>query len=369
MLGPAQVDGNAAQDHSIKKTRTTQQRLAMPRENVMRLLDKQLYRSCSASLAVIVLVFSGSIDLATAQTYPSRPVTLIVPYGAGGPTDTIGRIVADGMRTSLGQPIVIENVPGASGSIGVGRVARAAPDGYTFVIGGWSPNVLNGAMFSLSYDVLNDFQPISLVVDNPLVIVGRKTLPASDLKEFIAWLKANPDKASQGTSGAGGASHVAGVFFQKRTETQYRFVPYRLGATSAMQDLIGGQIDMLIDLAANSIPHVRSGNVRAFAVTARTRLAAAANIPTVDEAGLPEFYASFWHGLWAPRNTPSPIVAKLNAAVVNALSDPAVRQRLVDLGQEVFPRERQSPTALGAFQKAEIEKWWPIIRTAGIKAD
>jgi tripartite-type tricarboxylate transporter receptor subunit TctC len=327
----------------------------------------QRHQIAVAILALTLMISEGWS--AVAQDWPTRPITMVVPYGAGGPTDTIGRIVAEGMRHSLGQPVVIENVAGASATIGVGRVARATPDGYTVGIGGWSPNVLNGAMFNLAYDVYKDFQPIALIAENPFIIVTRKSLAAKDLKELIAWLKINPGKATQGTTGAGGGSHVAGVFFQSATGTQFQFVPYRLGAGQAMQDLVAGQIDLLIDLAANALPQVRAGTIKAFAITAKNRLVVAPDIPTAEEQGLPNFYLSFWHGLWAPKGTKTEVVAKLNRAVVDALAAPSVRSRLVDLGQEIFPREQQTPEALAAFHKAEIEKWWPIIKAAGIKAE
>ena len=303
-----------------------------------------------------------------AQDYPARPITVVVPFPAGGPSDTLVRILGEQMRGTLGQPIVIENVAGASGSIGVGRVARAAPDGYTLILGSWVTHVVNGVVYALKYDVVNDFEPISLIATNPLLIVAKKATPADKLSELIAWLKANPDKATQGTTGAGSALHVAGVFFQKETGARLPFVAYRGGAL-AMQDLVSGQIDMMIDVAANSLPQVQAGSIKAYAVTDKRRLAAAPTIPTVDEAGLPGLYVSIWFALWAPKGTPKDMVAKLNAAVAGALADGTVRQRLADLGQEIAPREQQTPEALGAFHKAEIERWWPIIRAANIKAN
>jgi tripartite-type tricarboxylate transporter receptor subunit TctC len=305
---------------------------------------------------------------AWAQTYPVRPITMVIPFAAGGPLDTVGRILADRLRGALGQSVIIENVPGASGSIGVGRVARAAPDGYTLSLGQWGTHVVNGAMYTLPYDLIRDFEPISLLTSNPALIVAKKPMPADDLKGLIAWLRANPGKASLGTTGVGGPSHVNGVFFQNLTGTRFAFVPYR-GLGPAMQDLIAGQIDMVIDPPVNSLPQVRAGRIKAYAVTAKSRLAAAPDIPTVDEAGLPGFHTLTWFGLWAPARTPTEVVARLNAAVVETLTDPAVRGRLGDLGQDIFPREQQNPEALAAFHKAEIEKWWPIIKAANIKAE
>lgn len=307
--------------------------------------------------------------MARAQAYPARPITMVVPYAAGGAIDTIGRILAEAMRGPIGQPVIIENVAGASGTIGVGRVARAAPDGYTFVIGNWATHVLNGAMFTLQYDPQKDFAPISLVSNNPLIIVAKKALPANNLEEFVAWLKANPGQATQGTTGAGGLSTVVGLFFQKETGTRVRFVPYRGGLAPALQDLVAGQIDFMIDNPANALPQVRAGAVKAYAVTSKRRLAVAPDIPTVGEAGLPDLYTLNWQATFLPKATPGDIVAKVNAAVVMALADPTVRRRLADLGQEIFPRDQQTPEALAAFQGSEIEKWWPIVKAANIKAE
>ena len=320
------------------------------------------------SLALAVATVIGGVSDAPAQIYPSRPITVVVAFAAGGSGDTIMRIVADQMRSTLGQTIVIENVGGAAGSIGVGRVARAAPDGYMISYGNWPTHVLNGAVYSLNYDVLKDFEPISLVSSESIAIVGRKSIPANDLKGLIGWLKANPGKASAGTTGPGGVGHVVGVFFQKETGTQFEFVPYR-GLGPAMQDMIAGQIDIMFDTAANSLPQVRSGNVKGFAVTAKIRLAVAPDLPTADEAGLPGFYMSNWRGLWAPKGTPVDIIAKLNGAVRSALADPTVQKRLVELGQELLPAEQLTPEALGTLQRAEIERWWPVIRAAKIKAN
>jgi tripartite-type tricarboxylate transporter receptor subunit TctC len=317
---------------------------------------------------VALAAMLACIGSASGQSYPSRPISMIVPYPAGGPTDMIGRVVAERMRVSLGQPITIDNIGGAAGSIGIGRLARAVPDGYTFGIGNWSTHVVNGAVYRLQYDVLNDFAPVALIVDSPLLIVAKKTVPAKNLNELIAWLKANPDKASLGTPGTGSSSHIAGIFLQKLTGTRLQFVPYR-GLGPAMQDMLAGQIDMMFDAPANSLPQVHAGNINVYAVTARSRLVAAPDVPTVDEAGLPGLYISVWQALFVPKGTSKAVVSKLNAAAVEALADPAVQRRLADLSQELPPRDQQIPEALGAFQRAEIEKWWPIVKGANIKAE
>jgi tripartite-type tricarboxylate transporter receptor subunit TctC len=303
---------------------------------------------------------------ALAQTFPTRPVTLVVPYPAGGPTDVVARVLADRMRVTLGQPVIVENVTGGSGNIGVGKVARATPDGYTLSIGNNGSHLLNAALYTLNFDILKDFAPVALLTSNPQIVVTRKTLPANDLKELVAWLRANPDKATAGSAGA--VATVSIAFFQQKTGTRLVTIPYR-GAAPAAQDLMGGQIDLMFDQASNALPQIRAGTIRAFAVTAKARMPNAPELPTVDEAGLPGFYAALWQGIWAPKGTPAEVIARLNAAVGEALADPKVEQRLREIGQEPFPPDQRSVAAMAAYQQAEADKWWPIIKAANLKGD
>ena len=328
-------------------------------------LPRRRFLQLVASAAAVP---AAPIVATSQESYPTRPVRLLVGYPAGGPADTVARLTAQWLSDRLGQQVVVENRVGAASNIAAEAVVRSPPDGYTLSVGFLGTHVLNGAIYPLQYDVLKDFEPVALLASNPQLIVAKNALPAKSLNELIAWLKGNPGKASQGTAGVGSPAHVSGAYFQKETGTRFQFIPYR-GAAPAMQDLVAGQIDLMFDQTVNSLPHVRGGKIRAYAVTAKTRLASAPEIPTVDEAGLPGFYISIWSGMWAPKGTPKDVVAKLNAAVVDALAHPTVRQQLADLGQEVSPRDQQTPEALGTFQRAEMEKWWPIIKTAGIKAE
>jgi len=319
-------------------------------------------------LAVGAAALASITPFVAAQTYPSRPVTIVVPFPAAGPADVLARILGERMRETLGQPIVIENVTGAAGSIATGRVVRAAADGHTILLGNLGTNVVNGAIYPLQYDLAKDFEPISLLPSNHQLLIANKATPEKDLRELIARLKANPDKVTIGNAGPGSPSHLTAVYFQTAVGKNFQLVPYR-GTPQVLQDLIAGQIDLVFDQASSSLPQVRSGQLKTYGVTAKTRLASAPEIPTIDESGLPGFYASIWFGLWAPKDTPKSAIAKLNSAVVDALADPAVRTRLAGLGADIPPREQQTPEALGAFQKTEIEKWWPLIKAAGIKAE
>ena len=317
---------------------------------------------------IAALVLGGAAG-AQAQTFPSRPVTIVVPFSAGGPTDTLARILVERMKGPLGQTLIIENTTGAAGTLGTARVARAPADGYTLILGHWQTHVVNGATFgSLPFDVVKDFEPISLVADCPVWFVGRASLAPNDLKELISWLKAGNGKATVGIAGVGGGGDVVGSYFKKNTGTEFQFVPYR-GAAPLVQDLVAGQIDLTFGQVAGHLAQFRAGQLKAYMVMAPTRWPAAPDTPTIDEAGLPGLYASFWHGLWAPRGTSKDAVARLNVALVDALADPAVQRRFADVGQGTWPRDKQTPEALAMHQKAEVEKWWPIIKTAGIKAE
>jgi tripartite-type tricarboxylate transporter receptor subunit TctC len=310
---------------------------------------------------------AGGIASANAQSYPSRPITIIAPFPAGGPLDTIARVIAEPMRAALGQPVLVENVPGAGGNIGIGRLARSEPDGYTVGIGQWSTQVVNPVTYTLPYDVRTDFEPVALLTITPQLIIARKDFPAKDIKSLIAWLKANPDKATSATVGAAGGAQVSAIYFQKETGTSFRFIPYK-GGGPAVQDMVGGRVDLMFDQAANALGPVRAGTVKAYAVMAKTRWPALPDVPSIDESGTPGLYVAYWHGMWAPKGTPKDVVAKLSAAVMHALADPGVKKRLSDVGHDVMPAGQQSPAALAAYHKAEIEKWWPIIRASGLKA-
>ena len=306
---------------------------------------------------------------AQAQTFPSRPLSVIVTYPPGGPVDTVTRIVAEHMRGTLGQPFVIENVGGAGGSLGVGRLARSAANGYTIGVGDIGAFVLNGAVYALPYDLMADFEPVALLATSPLLVLARNTMQAKDLKELIAWLKDNHGKVSQGHIGSGTLSHLCGLYMQATAAATWTFVPYR-GAAAALQDLTGGQIDLICAApGGGSLPLARGGQIKAYAVMAPARLASAPEIPTADEAGLSGFHVSFWQAMWAPKGTPKDVIMALNAAVVAALADPAVRTKFAELGQVIPPRAEQTPEALGALRKAEADRWWPIIKAAGIKPE
>jgi tripartite-type tricarboxylate transporter receptor subunit TctC len=317
--------------------------------------------------AVCALALQAS---AFAQPYPSRPITLIVPYPAGGPLDQVARVLTEHMRGTLGQPIVIENVSGAGGSLGAGRVARAAPNGYTIGIGDVGTQVLNGAVYpALGYDVMTDFEPVALVAASPLLVLSRANLPAKTLTEFTEWLKANQDKVSQGFIGSGTLSHLCGLYLQDTIKSKWTFVPYR-GAAPAIQDLVGGQVDLMCLAASGAtLSLARSGKVRAYAVMAPERLPSGPEFPTADEAGLKGFHLSFWQALWVPKGTPKDIVDRLNAAAVAALEDPAARGKLTGFGFVIPPRQQQTPEALAKLRQVEADKWWPIIKAAGIKPD
>jgi tripartite-type tricarboxylate transporter receptor subunit TctC len=315
--------------------------------------------------ALIGLAWGG---LAAAQDYPVHPITMIVPFPAGGATDTLARFLGERLRAILGQPVIIENVGGAAGSIGVGRAVRSSADGYNLSIGTSTTHVLTGGLYKLPFDLLTDLDPIILIGSEPLLIVGKKSLPADDMNGLIAWLTDNPDKASVGIAGVGATGHLTGISFQRATGTKFQFVPYR-GNGPAMQDLLAEQIDFMIEPSSNFKALLGAGSVKPFAVTGRTRLPSSPDIPTADEAGLPGFFASLWYGLWVPKGTPKNIIAKLSATMVQVLADPSVKQRLGELGIEITPLAQQSPEALLAFQRAEAERWWPIIKASNLKVE
>jgi tripartite-type tricarboxylate transporter receptor subunit TctC len=322
-----------------------------------------------AVLAILACTALAGPQPAAAQTYPERTVTFIVPYGAGGPLDTVARIVTERMRGPLKQSTVIENVPGASGTVGVGRAVRAAPDGYTVCVGNWPTHVVNGAMFNLAYDLVADFEPVALLTSNPYIMLVRKSLPARNVRNLIAHLKANPGGVTLGTAGPGSGQHISGLYFQNVTGTTLRFVPYRAGAIDVLKDLVGEHIDLTFEQAISALPSIRGGIVNAYAVASDTRLAAAPDIPTVDEAGAPGVHISAWTGLFVPKGTPREAIATLTRAAMETLADPALVKRLEDLGQTIPPPGRQTAEALGAYHKAEIERWWPLIKAANIKPE
>jgi tripartite-type tricarboxylate transporter receptor subunit TctC len=324
------------------------------------------FRNVAVALAVVLAGLLSGLAAARAETYPSKPITLIVPFPAGGPTDTVARIISDHMKDTLGQSVLVETVTGAGATIGVGRVAGASPDGYTLSVGNWSSHVGSPAIYPVSWNPVNDLEPIARLPVSSLMIVGRESLPAKDAKELIAWLKANPDKASAASVGAGSGAHVCGLYFAQKTDTKFQFVFYRGGAP-AMQDMLAGTIDIMCAEASQTLAHVTAGKMKAFAVMGRKRYAGLPNVPTMEEMGITGMDISFWHGLWAPKGTPKDIVARLNGAVVKALSDPAVQKRVAALGMSIPDKAELTPQALHDFHKAELDKWWPIIKSYGIK--
>ena len=308
---------------------------------------------------------AGVVGRASAQTYPARQITLVVPFPPGGSTDVAARIMAEKMRPILGQPVIIENVGGAGGSIAVGRVARAAPDGYTIDIGQWDTHV-GSIIYNLNYDLQKDFEPVGLISVNPQLMVAKKNLPANRLNELVAWMKANPGEAKFVNQNA--AAAITGILMQQLTGTKVTFIPYR-GAGPAMTDLVSGHVDLLVVQGAATLPQIRGGTIKAIANLSPRRSASMPDIPTSDETGVPGLYMSGWFGFFAPKNTPKSVIATLNAAMMQVLADPAVKARFAELGLDVASREQQTPEGLAAFQKAEIEKWWPIIKSANIKGE
>jgi tripartite-type tricarboxylate transporter receptor subunit TctC len=332
---------------------------------MVRALSEGVMRRTVLAASIALMSFGGN---GLADNFPSHPITIVVPFSAGGPSDAMTRILAERMKTTLGETLLVENVTGAGGSIGVGRAVRSPPDGYTISFGHLGTHVANGAIYKLGYDLVTDLEPVVLLPSNPMIIVSKNAVPAKSLQELLAWLKARPTPATAGTAGAGSGSHIAGLYFENVSGIKLQYVPYR-GTAPAMNDLVAGQIDLIVDQTSNSIGQVRAGNIRAYAVTSDKRLESAPDVPTTDEAGLPGFHMTLWSGLWVPKGTPREIVAKLNAAAVDALNDPAVRKQLENLGLQMPPRDQLAPEALGAWQKAEMEKWWPMLKAANVKMD
>jgi tripartite-type tricarboxylate transporter receptor subunit TctC len=322
-------------------------------------------RRAVLAMLFTLLALSGS---AFAENFPSHPITVIVPFSAGGPSDAMMRIMAERMKSTLGETILIENVTGAGGSLGVGRTVRSPPDGYTIGFGHLGTNVANGAIYKLGYDLIADLEPVVLLPSNPMIIVSKNAVPAKSLKELLAWLKSRPAPPTAGTAGAGSGSHIGGLYFENVSGIKLQYVPYR-GTAPALNDLVAGQIDIIVDQTSNSINQVRGGTIRAYAITDEKRIEQAPDVPTTDEAGLPGFHMTLWSGLWVPKGTPKEIIAKLNAAAVDALNDPAVRKQLGNLGLQMPPADQLTPEALGAWQKAEIAKWWPMIKAANVKVE
>ena len=314
----------------------------------------------------LLMTFAGSA--LAAENFPSHPITVVVPFAAGGPSDAMMRILGERMKLSLGEAILVENTTGAGGSIGVGRVVHSPPDGYTVGFGHLGTHVANGAIYKLNYDLVADLEPVVLLPSNPMVIVSKNAVAARTLPELIDWLKSRPQPATSGTAGAGSGSHIAGLAFESAAGIKLQYVPYR-GTGPALNDLVAGQIDIIVDQTSNSINQIRAGTIRAYAVTDSKRVEQAPDIPTVDEAGLPNFHMTLWSGLWVPKGTPKEIVEKLNKAVLDALADPQVRQQLENLGLQMPPADKSTPEALGDWQKAEIAKWWPLIKAANVKVD
>ena len=325
-------------------------------------------RNGMAGFAIALFALIAAAAPAAAEIFPSRPVTMMVGFPPGGPTDTLARIIADAMQGSLGQPVVVETLSGASGTIATGRVVHARPDGYTLGIGNWSSHVASPAIYPLDYNIMRDLQPISLLSASPLWIIGKEALPPNTMAELIAWMKTRSEPTSFGTVGTGSAAHLCGLYFAQKTGLRLQYVPYR-GGGPAMQDLIGGQIDLSCLEASSGLAYVQAGKFKAYAVMSEQRWPKSPDTPTLSEFGIVGATINFWHALWTTRGTPKESVDRLDAAVMSALANPAVRQRLETFGQVIFPRDQQNPAALATYHKAEIDKWWPIIKAAGIKAE